>query len=239
MIHVALCNNDASYISEIESLLHGIAMQEKLMVHTDIFYNGTELEEKFRTGADYPLIILDADTEPGGLLTAKKLRNAGVDSLILFISHSDIYFRELFEIGVFRFLEKPLDSALFQRYFMDAVERIHKEGKYFLFKRGRQLQLIRIRDILYFESNRRKVILHKLDGKKMDFYGKLNDVEHEILKLEAPFLRTHQSFLVNCNYIFGWKSSKLQLNGGIQIPVSEEQKKRIRGQLKYFTRRDP
>ena len=122
---------------------------------------------------------------------------------------------------------------------MDAVERIHKEGKYFLFKRGRQMQLIRIRDILYFESNRRKVILHKLDGKKMDFYGKLNDVEHEILKLEAPFLRTHQSFLVNCNYIFVWKSSKLQLNGGIQIPVSEEQKKRIRGQLKYFTRRDP
>ena len=92
MIHVALCNNDASYISEIESLLHGIAMQEKLMIHTDIFYNGTELEEKFRTGADYPLIILDADTEPGGLLTAKKLRNAGVDSLILFISHSAGFF---------------------------------------------------------------------------------------------------------------------------------------------------
>lgn len=42
------------------------------MIHTDIFYNGTELEEKFRTGADYPLIILDADTEPGGLLTGKK-----------------------------------------------------------------------------------------------------------------------------------------------------------------------
>lgn len=29
MIHVALCNNDASYISEIESLLHGIAMPGK------------------------------------------------------------------------------------------------------------------------------------------------------------------------------------------------------------------
>ena len=53
MIHVALCNNDASYISEIESLLHGIAMQEKLMIHTDIFYT----EQNWKKNSGQALII--------------------------------------------------------------------------------------------------------------------------------------------------------------------------------------
>lgn len=238
MIHIAICSNDSSYIAEISSLLQSILSQELIMIHTDIFSGGLELEQKFQTGSDYQLIFLDIDTETCSISTARNLRNLGVDSLIICSSHSDVYFRELFEVGIFRFLDKPLNPALFRKYFLDAVEKIHKEGKYFLFKRGRQMHLIRIRDILYFESNRRKIILHKIDGKSLDFYGKLNDVERDILKLKAPFLRTHQSFLVNCNYVFGWKSSKLHLDGGIQIPVSEEQKKKIRSQFTHVLRKD-
>lgn len=238
MIHVALCNQDIFYISELNALLQKVAAQEHLMIQIDFFCNITELEQKIQTGADYPLIFLDIDTEPDGITTARRLRSIGVDSLIIFISHTNIRFHELFEIGIFRFLDKPLDYTLFRKYLLDAVEKIYCEGKYFHFQRRRQTQLIRIRDILYFESNRRKIILHKLDGKKLDFYGKLNDVEHAVLKLNAPFLRTHQSFLVNCNYVFGWKASKLQLNGDIQIPVSEEQKKKIRRQLNYFVFKD-
>lgn len=51
-------------------------------------------------------------------------------------------------------------------------------------------------------------------------------------------MRTHQSFLVNCEYIIGWKYTNLILEGQIYIPISEDQQKRIQIQYGEYIRKD-
>lgn len=244
MVNIAICAANSNYVYELYSMLRDITDREKIVIHTDIFSSGSFLEKAILKGNDYHILFLDLDsdtvpdttsdttTEPGEIITARRLRKYGIKSLIICSSKHDTYFRELFEIEAFRFMDKPVNPEILQKYFLDAIAKIQKENKYFIFKRNRQLHRVQITDILYFESNKRKIILHKINGQRLEFYGKLGDVEKDIRKLEVPFLRTHQSFLVNCNYVFGWKTTKLQLDGGIQIPVSEEQQKRIR---RHFT----
>lgn len=72
----------------------------------------------------------------------------------------------------------------------------------------------------------------------MEYYGKLNDLESYLKKSEIKFMRTHQSFLVNCEYIIGWKYTNLILEGQIYIPISEDQQKRIQIQYGEYIRKD-
>ena len=51
-----------------------------------------------------------------------------------------------------------------------------------------------VRDIVYFESNNRIVYIHLKDGSDEHFYGKLNNVEKELVTSRQYFLRIHQFF---------------------------------------------
>ncbi|WP_369122453.1 LytTR family transcriptional regulator DNA-binding domain-containing protein [Dorea longicatena] len=51
-------------------------------------------------------------------------------------------------------------------------------------------------------------------------------------------MRTHQSFLVNCDYVFRCGTKLIELTDGQRIPVSEDQHKKIREQYSRFIRKD-
>lgn len=64
-----------------------------------------------------------------------------------------------------------------------------------------RLQVLHIprEEIMYVESHNSQCILHQAGEKTYTIYKKLSEIEQE---LTAPcFLRCHQSFLVNMNYV--------------------------------------
>ena len=90
---------------------------------------------------------------------------------------------------------------------------------YFSYKNHYQENKIRMKDIIYFESVYRKIHIHTLHG--MDyFYGKLSTVENNLNKSVIPFIRIHQSYLINYHYISQYKSSKIIMENGAELMVS-------------------
>ena len=66
------------------------------------------------------------------------------------------------------------------------------------------------------------------------FYGKLNDVEKELTNSRQYFLRTHQSFLVNYDYIKKMNFFNVTVSIGgkeIELKISEDRQKEVRRQL--------
>lgn len=59
--------------------------------------------------------------------------------------------------------------------------------------------LIPFRQILFFESDLKQVLVHLQSGAVLRFYRKLDEIESEIN--HNLFIRVHQSFLVNRNHI--------------------------------------
>ncbi|MGN0153912.1 MAG: LytTR family transcriptional regulator DNA-binding domain-containing protein [Lachnospiraceae bacterium] len=79
------------------------------------------------------------------------------------------------------------------------------------------LEKIQLNKVLYFMSNVRIVEAHMENGKIIQFYGKLDDLQDSLQ--ESSFLRCHKSFLVSKRQITKMTREYL-LVGNEQIPVS-------------------
>ena len=63
---------------------------------------------------------------------------------------------------------------------------------------------LRLKEVRFFSSDRKKVTAETEDG-KIEFYGKLSDIE---TVLPEYFIRIHNRYLVNLNYVTKVESSQ-------------------------------
>lgn len=169
-----------------------------------------------------------------GISAARKIRETDRSVLFIYISGYDKYFKELFEVEPFRFLSKPLDKEKFRRYFKEACQRIGETEVFFQFTFNRELRKVPLKDVVYFESSNRVVHIFFGDGSTTYFYGKLSDVEKELAESRRYFLRIHQSFLVNYDYIvkMNFYNLTIRINGKeINLKISEDRQREVRRQI--------
>ncbi|MFQ9889097.1 MAG: LytR/AlgR family response regulator transcription factor [Streptococcus sp.] len=83
-----------------------------------------------------------------------------------------------------------------------------------------------MREILYFESNKRKVFIVTEKGTFVA-YAKLNDIEESLKQSKVPFLRVHQSYLVNYKHVEGQAYDFVVMDNSKKISISEDRRKLI------------
>jgi DNA-binding LytR/AlgR family response regulator len=235
MIRIAVCDDQPTVTASIEKMLESISYSEALKMEIDIFFDGATLEKSIKQGNRYDLIYLDIEMEvKDGIVAAREIRSIDQKVLLIYISGYECYLKELFEVEPFRFISKPIDKKLFDEYFLLAYQRICERDTYFLFHFSKITQKIPQSDILYFESIGRVVLVHLKNGTEK-FYGKLNDVEKVIQNGKGRFLRIHQSYLVNYNYIRKMVFSSVTLTDGTELQISGDRQKTIRTQFCKIT----
>lgn len=126
----------------------------------------------------------------------------------------------------FRFIKKPVDANIFTEYFLKAYEKIIKDS-YFVYYFRKVLCKRKISSIIYFESVGRTILIHSTDADGK-FYGRLSDLEEQMKNYEIPFLRIHQSYLVNYRYICEISFDKIMLFDGIELQISRDRRKMMR-----------
>lgn len=77
---------------------------------------------------------------------------------------------------------------------------------------------ILLSNILYFESELRKVNFYLLEGKKITIKAKLDDFRE--IMLEQDFCRCHKSYVVNMTYVSSILSDEFHLTDGKEIKIS-------------------
>lgn len=105
------------------------------------------------------------------------------------------------------------------------TETIKNDDYIFNYISNKSIKNIMIDEIKYFFSDKRKICMVKTDNEKIEFYGKLSDIEADLSKV--PFVRTHQSYLVNCKYIKNTSYNHVELMDGAVLPVSQSKRKNI------------
>ena len=119
---------------------------------------------------------------------------------------------QLFEVEPFRFLKKPLQREQLEDVFLKAQKRIEEKQKsYYRFQFGKTVIQVLQKDILYFESAGRKVIVHTVE-KQYEYYDKLDQVEEKLK--EGHFLRIHKAYLVNIENIEAFQYERVALIDG-------------------------
>ena len=142
----------------------------------------------------------------------------------------------MFETEPFRYLKKPLDEEKFEEYFTRALERIQRHLHYFTYSSRHATFRIPFRDILYLESYRRQIILHGKEGSDT-FYGRLGTIEKDLEQGSCPFIRIHQSYLVNPYGICRYHPDRVEMENNAVLPISEARQREVKQKYHEFLRR--
>ena len=239
MIRIAICDDDIIMTTTIEEMLYTIGKEQSIRLSCEVFFDGAALVEHIRQDNFYDLIYLDIEMRGvNGISAAESIRNMEVPALIVYVSNYEKYLKELFNTEPFRFLSKPLNPDDFRAVFMAAYKRISHKTEYFSFTYKKSLIKIPLNRIHYFESNNRVIHIHlarsfkceqtEFEQGKHRFYGKMNDIEADLSYSNSRFIRIHQSYLVNFDYIKSMNFNSVTMVDGAVLHISEDRERNVR-----------
>ena len=227
MLNIAICDDDIQTTGQLEMLIQEIAKRNFVDADIEIFWNGESLADAVAAGDSYDIIYLDIEMDKeDGISAAKRIRIYDKNVLIIYVTSHENHMKESFVVRPFQFLVKPVSDKQNEMCFMAAYEDIKSGDFYFSYSYQRMNNKVLVRDILYFESNRRKVFI--VTGEEtFELYGKLNEIENSLKACKVSFLRVHQSFLVNYKHVKGQSYDFVVMDNGKKISISENRRKRI------------
>ncbi len=172
----------------------------------------------------YDLVFLDIDM-PGieGITVAKNRINTG--EKIVFVSNVEsLVFRAYNATSAIGFIRKShLEDDLRDVFRM--LESLKKDTRYITVKRGANLINISCRDIYYFEKQVNDVIIHTVNGQTI-YRQTIKELEKQLL--DYGFIKSHEGYLVNIDYIYSIGTSEIILTNKVKIPISRKNVMRVK-----------
>ncbi len=195
MFHMAICDDLQVDRDFLKNLLTEFMHANNYEIEVREYFDGMELlSEKAEVLADFELFILDIFMEySNGMEVAKTLRSRGVASPIVFLTTSPDYALDSYDVEALSYLIKPLEPKKLDAV-LDRFLKGYRPRSVFLAGR-----LFVLEDIVFAESNLKRVYIHFKDGTKVELREKLDTLEEQIS--DQHFIRCHQSYFVNLNYI--------------------------------------
>ena len=231
MIKIAICDDEKTITAELENALIKICKTLNVKCEIDVFYTGEDLCKCLEAGTNYDLIFLDivfAKNKINGVEVGRQIRFVHKNDLvsIVFISWETEYSMQLFDVYPLNFLIKPLDYKKIEQVVKIYLKLARRWAQNFFYKTGYTTLKVQIKDIVFCESVKRKVVLHLKDGRKEAFYGTLKSIYQEQLQ-NFDFLFIHASYIVNYDYVATLKYDELLLTNNTSLPISQNKRKEI------------
>lgn len=243
MLRIAVCDDEPNMVSHICKLIEqnpisqngGVIREGGLQ--TDGYCNGNHLLQAMEDGLFYNLIYLDIEMKDiDGINLAKKIREQDEAVILIYVSSHEKYMIDLFEVQPFRFIRKPIERRIFDQVLEQAMTRLLGSQCYFSYESGWNECRVLIRDILYFESDRRKIFIVTEKGRE-SFYGKMDEIEERLKQMKKCFIRIHQSYLINPEKVMKVGTGKVYLVNQTDLPISKKRQKEVNEQyLKQYWR---
>ena len=237
MVVIAICDDEKRICEELERVLADIFIESGIKHSIDVFFTARDLCCQIEAKVNYDLIFLDielAKDEISGIDVGDIIRNTYKNDTvqIVYISWEKKYSMQLFDIRPLNFLVKPLEYEKIQQVIKTYLKVSGSTSEKFVYKKGHDTFSVLMKDIIYLENHRRKIIIHLADGRKESFYGSLKKEFYDQLE-KNDFLFIHASYVINYDFIAVVKYSQVVLEGSsIPLPISHNKRSEIRE--KYY-----
>lgn len=217
MLRIAICDDEIRARDTLWLALENILHEGSEEVVYD-FSSGTNAVNWLRKHpGEIDLLFLDVEMDGlNGMDTARQIREFDDKLMIVFITGYADYVFDGYSVGAMDYLMKPVKADKLQSVIGRVREKLFQDADdTYVIKNMEGTYRFSYKDILYFYSERRKVILVTKDG-EYSFYDKLDTVEE---KLEADFVRIHQRYLVNPEKVEHIGSNFVMIHGE-KLPIS-------------------
>ncbi len=221
MIKIAICDDMEIYIQTFKKMIEEYPWKEEYEVHG--FMKAKELIKSVCEGREYNILIMDIlldETEYKGTDAARIIKRLYPETLIIYISDYDVYYKDMVHAEPFDFFKKQPDVAGFHKIIDRALKRLKVYNYSYSF--NNETYMINLQEVKYMYSMHRKVYIRLKDGGEAYFYSKLDDVEKEVNELCMFFGRPNKSYLVNMNYMRSYSYEYITID--VKIKISRKYK---------------
>lgn len=235
MIKIGLCDDNKSYIKQLTSILIQISENNNLKFEFNTFNSGEDLIDFCSRHKNYfDIIFLDILMErKNGIDTAKFIRDLNCNSHIIFVTVSKDYALDSYDVNASGYILKPFSYDSIENAVLNLHNKIILSRKNSIFvKNNQDLYTLQLDEVIYFESNLRKITAFLINGDEITFYNKISSLEIEFQC--STFVRCHRSFLVNLTYVKNIVASDLETTTGSILPISKKYLSSLRDEFTKY-----
>lgn len=217
-LKIGICDDEREIREDIARRVRRFCADAKTL----LFADGEEL---LAYAGRLDILFLDIQMEPvNGMEAARRLRAAGSDVTIIFVTALEEYVYQAFDVGAFHYLVKPFAQAKFYEVLQRAAEERKQKWDAgtveagLVIKKGKRTRRVLLCEILWLEVFNRKIVLHTAE-EEIEFYGRLSEME---TRLGEDFVRCHRAYIVNMRYIVRYDACGITLENGGVIPLAKQ-----------------
>lgn len=182
----------------------------------DLFSDGNEFLKNFHAGK-YDVIFLDILMGTlTGIEIARNIRTLDQNVRLIFITSSNDYASESYEVSAAGYVLKPFDRRGMEKIRNILAPAVQENAECITLPKGTQLIL---QNIIYTEFYNHHVLIHQKQGENLRL--RISQSEMERLILPYPyFINCFRGIIVNLNEVSQLESDYFVMKDGTHVPVS-------------------
>ena len=244
-IKIAICDDEKPIRDYIEKCVREVNPSAFVSQYADA-------SDMVSASFDADILFLDIQM-PGmdGMKAARILRTMGNKTIIVFVTAVEEYVFEAFDVGAVQYIVKPFDRNKLTETIKKALDLakekndinaalLHANGpeeakRSITIKSGGVNRRVILSEIEYAEVLEHRIILHMNDKERIEYYGKMSDLE----KITGDdFFRVHRAYLINLSYVKSYDAKMVNISGD-SIPVARgKYPELVKAYLSYNTRKE-
>ena len=189
----------------------------------EVFNCGAETLVYMNTAAPpVELCFLDiVMPEMDGVSLAQKMRKNGYKGFIVFLTSSNDFAAQSYQVKAFSYLLKPPDKRSVAKVLSELETALKNADTAGITVNTKTTSMfILFKDISHVEVINRIVYFRLINGDEIAVYSRFLDVT-PILLTDRRFGQCHRSFLVNIHDIYKVQGNNVVMNSGNKIPISK------------------
>jgi len=215
MIHVAICDDDRKLAADLKIDLERISKDvQNAEIQVALYNSGEEFLCAVENDMIFHIVFMDIEMgNVNGIEAGLVLREKAEidDTIIIYISNHENYADALVNVGIFRFMQKPIVMDQLERYFTRALNQVVKsanktnEPTKLHYKINRKLHTIHMDEIAFIRNTTKLLELYLWNvecesiSRKDSFYSSIAEVMKKLPN--ELFVQCSRSHIVNLNYI--------------------------------------
>ena len=230
MYTIGICDDGKNTCASIEEMILQYAAKNKLRLDIQVWQAGEELCKYLEQGGHLDVLFLDIELiKLTGIEVGYFIRNRMEDRgmQIIYISGHSAYAQKLFKTQPMDFLVKPITVQQIDASLELAIKLIKSNSERFEFQNGRDYYYMPNSEIIYFESNGRKIKIVTMKTEQ-EFYGVIKDLKK---RLPKEFFPIHQSYVINETNVVRYAYDMVEMNNNTILSISKSFRKQVRERL--------
>lgn len=201
-MHIAICDDQQTAVDTLYRAIKNYFADKDLTLSSLTTYtDGNELLNNYKQNKQLDVLFLDIDMPSiSGMEVAQKLRDAGSNTLLVFVTSYPDFMASSFQVETFDFLTKPVSTTALYATLKRCIKKYQQQHGKLTVKTSIGISTIYFPNILYIKSTAHYVTFVLKDGSQITSLMTLSQLE-ERLRPFPQFARCHQSYIANLDYI--------------------------------------